>query len=399
MIQITPKRNIRIALMVVLVAISSCSKLPIEVTEKDQVVLSGSRFKLRLLTSLYKPYRIYKEYVNESISGLRFEYDSQIYGKAQTLSGIILIPHNRKEPMPLLVYCHGTMFDQSLAPSLWTSAVQLQALPSMDGYITFIPDYLGYGVSQDQVPSYFDQKETNRAIIDMVKAGLEFLEEHELKYKPELFLLGYSQGGHAALSLTKELQSNPLNGVELKATATIAGPFQLKENLDFILQKDTFHTSAYVSYLLSSMNFYYWKRDVEDFFQSPNSDSIRYYLNGDMSLNRMARAQTSVINNLMNPEFLNSYLGSGEVELKDHIYDNSDFDFVPQSPVMIIHSDSDETVPLDTSISTWEQMIKLGADSSTVKFHQLHGANHAESALVGIPVGLDFLRLYRSRRN
>jgi len=266
----------------------------------------------------------------------------------------------------------------------------------MDGYITIIPDYLGYGVSQDQIPVYFDQEATANSIRDMVKAVQQFLESRQVTYKKDLYIMGFSQGGHAALSLLHELQSSqPIADLNPKALVSIAGPCDLKENVDFILKQDKHATSAYISYLFTSLNAYCWKRDISDFFQPPSSDYIKQYLAKEIDLNTMALNQDTIIQNLMEPHFLQEYLGTGEPEIKSSLRENSDFDFVPRVPVLFIHSTSDEDVPYETARQTWKKMLLMGADSLTTDFHTLSDVSHSESALQGIPFGLDFFRKAR----
>ncbi|NNK88328.1 MAG: hypothetical protein HKO90_08595 [Flavobacteriaceae bacterium] len=80
------------------------------------------------------------------------------------MSGTLIIPHNYKESLPIMIYCHGTLFNKTYAPSMWDSAIQIEAMPAMARYIMFIPDYLGYGSTQDVVPAYFDQEITTQTI-------------------------------------------------------------------------------------------------------------------------------------------------------------------------------------------------------------------------------------------
>lgn len=376
-------------------ALIGCKSYPIDLSTSDEVLFKGSKPKLRLLTSLYKPYRVYKKYVTESIVALEIIYPSTIGGKQLNLSGTMLIPKTSKRLLPILVYCHGTMFDQSLAPSKWSSSIQVQALPAMDGYITFIPDYPGYGESQDQIPTYFMQDETVQSILDMIQYGISFLDTKGASYQKELYIMGYSQGGHAAISVQKQLEElNPFD-LELKASVSIAGPLQLKENVDFILQKESFYATAYISYLFTCFNYYDWKRDETEFFTLENSQLINDYVQGRIDLNTMAIKQSTAINQLMDSVFLSKYLSNEENAIKQSLASNSNFMFAPRTPTLLVHSKSDEVVPFETSYQTWKNMIALGADSNRVAHRKLELESHEESAFVGIPLGLDFFRSVR----
>lgn len=364
----------------------------------NETLFKGQKWKLRLLTTLYRPYSQYKPYVQKSVTAVKIEYPSTVNGEEMLLSGIVIIPHERKEELPILIYSHGTFFSKSYAPSKWNSAIQIQAIPAMDGYITFIPDYLGYGSSSDEIPAYFDQPLTVQNILDVLPTGLSYLDDCGIQYKKDLYMLGYSQGGHAAISVLKELESeeaiNDL-GLTIKATASIAAPFKLKENVEYILRKDTFKATAYVSYTFLALNHRYWHREMNEFFQDSSLYYIEEHLKGNVSLGKMAANQSDTIKNLVQDKFLREFLGDEELQLKESLDANSDFNFVPKSPVLVIHSKVDEVVPYQTSMSTWESWIEKGGDARRIKFHSLENASHEESAFEGIIIALDYLRQYR----
>ncbi len=383
-------------LVVSVVLFMSCGtrlKLSEECTREE--LFTGQRWKLRLLTTFYGPYREYKPYVTKSVTAFRIEYPSVVRGEEKLLSGVVLIPHEQEKPLPILLYCHGTLFNKGYAPSKWDSAIQLEALPAMNGYITFIPDYLGYGSSNTDIPAYFDQEITVRTILDMLPAGVSYLDDCGMVYQKEMYILGYSQGGHAAVSVLKELTHNNPYDLELKATTSIAAPFKLKENVAHIIEKEVFPATAYVSYLFTSFNTYRWNRDLDDFFRGSSLDLMEQYLAGEITLGKMAANQSDTISKLMNPNFLQDYLGNQELELKQSLERNCDFNFTPVSPLLIVHSEKDEVVPFSTSLVTWKSWISNGADSENVIFHSLKDENHSESADAGILLSLNFFQGYR----
>ncbi|MDC8002492.1 lipase family protein [Aureisphaera galaxeae] len=382
--------------VLLIVVFTSCGtklRLPEECAQEE--LFAGQKWKLRLLTTLYKPYRQYKPYVKKSITAFRIEYPSSVNGTEKMLSGIVLIPHEKEAPLPILLYCHGTLFNKEDAPSRWDSAVQLEAIPAMEGYITFIPDYLGYGSTRDEVPAYFDQEITTQTILDILPHGLNYLDNCGIAYRNDLYILGYSQGGHAAISVLKNMEEENATNLEVKAATSIAAPFKLKENVNHILEKDVFPATAYVSYLFASLNHYQWHRKPNEFFQGASLDFIEKQLAGTVTLSKMARNQSDTISHLMNKDFLEDYLGDGELLLKQSLERNSNFDFTPKSPLLVIHSRKDEVVPFSTSYNTWNQWIDRGADKEHIRFHALENENHSETAFEGILLGLDFFQNYK----
>ncbi len=144
-----------------------------------------------------------------------------------------------------------------------------------------------------------------------------------------------------------------------------------------------------------SMNHYNWNRDLNEIFKDSSQFYINEHLEGRISLNEMALNQPDAIHDLVKQKFLNDYLGEEELELKNSLDANCDFDFVPDKPLLIIHSKTDEVVPYWTSFGTWKSWVENGANENYVQFHPLENANHSESAFEGITVALDFLGKYR----
>ncbi|NNK88329.1 MAG: hypothetical protein HKO90_08600, partial [Flavobacteriaceae bacterium] len=191
---------------------------------------------------------------------------------------------------------------------------------------------------------------------------MAYLDNYGIPYKNELFILGYSQGGHAAVSLLKKIENKTfsLQNLKLKSAVAIAAPYKLKENVDFILEKVSFPSTAYVSYLFISLNQRQWNRQMNEFFKDSSLYYINEHLNGNVSLNKMAIKQSDYIDELVQDKILTDYLGDKEIPLKNSLRANSDFNFTPRTPLLIIHSKSDEVVPYQTSLDTWQQWICNG---------------------------------------
>ena len=76
-------------------------------------------------------------------------------------SGILLIPENISEKV-ILLYLHSAITDPKKAPSLsllGNNELLRAAILASTGFITLIPDYMGYGASSD-VPHLFEHKKS-----------------------------------------------------------------------------------------------------------------------------------------------------------------------------------------------------------------------------------------------
>lgn len=337
--------------------------------------------------------QVWLPFIQHDITSHRISYKTKFQGKPITVSGAITLPRDSAKPRPILVYCHGTTFDEKNIPSRWDSFMG-EALPALNGFITLMPDYIGYGESEDEVHPYMIQEPTVTTIIDLVQSGKKILDRYQIKYDSRIFLWGFSQGGHATLSVLKEIEEQDKPGIKITAAASVGGPYKLKENIDFILKHDNFEHIGYIGFIFASYNQIYWKRPYTDFFQEPYARLVEQYTNKKISLREMREGLTPQVKNLMNPEFLENYLGNGEKKIKAAFQANSDFNWIPKTPTVIYHGSKDQDVPFELAKSTYERFIKAGADPGKIMFISIEGVNHNTSGTLAFSRLLDFFNSF-----
>ena len=94
------------------------------------------------------------------------------------------------------------------------------------GFIYVGPDYLGLGDSPVPRHRYFDAATEASSAVDLLTASRRVLASLHVRQNNKLFTFGFSQGGHAALALHRELQSA---NVDVTGTATVGGVFDLEQ--------------------------------------------------------------------------------------------------------------------------------------------------------------------------
>ena len=143
--------------------------------------------------------------------------------KSVMVSGLLAIPRNKKIK-GVVSYQHGTSSERSEAPSKPSQdeGLGMAAIFAGGGYLTLIPDYIGFGVSTE-VHTYLHAATTVNAVVDFLKIGSEICTSFTGKQTNNLFLVGISQGGHATAAVHRFLEQNPIQGLELIATSSIVG--------------------------------------------------------------------------------------------------------------------------------------------------------------------------------
>jgi pimeloyl-ACP methyl ester carboxylesterase len=137
-------------------------------------------------------------------------------------TGIIAIPSTLADGNPLLSYQHGTVMSNMDVPSFIEKSMETKlsiAQFAGNGYIVIAADYHGLGESVIE-NSYFVQKSTEQACLDLYAAAQEFLKQKNINIG-HYFTLGWSQGSYNTLTYLRRLEQA---GIPVDATATAATP-------------------------------------------------------------------------------------------------------------------------------------------------------------------------------
>ena len=94
------------------------------------------------------------------------------------------------------------------------------------GFVSVLPDYLGLGDSPGRHP-YIHAATEATATIDMLRAAREYCAAHGIGLNGEVFLGGYSQGGHAAMATHRMVQQGFPDEFNVVASAPCSGPYDV----------------------------------------------------------------------------------------------------------------------------------------------------------------------------
>lgn len=150
----------------------------------------------------------------------RVKYNSVIPEKGNkptVASGLVAIPENGKDSMPIVSYQHGTVFGKTEVPSFIDESMETKLMVAVfasQGYIVTGADYFGLGISTEP-NSYLVKESSEQACVDMLFAAKQVLTANKIKQGP-LFVHGWSQGGWTNMTFLRKLE-------ELNIPVTAAG--------------------------------------------------------------------------------------------------------------------------------------------------------------------------------
>ena len=200
-------------LLLVLIVLYGCSEddpLPADPLVEDEFFVSSEELLTLSVSEIQTVMQLtgfgeFVELVENGFTVHRVVYNTTFREADITASGLVVIPDGITGPFPLLSAHHGTIFSHDEAPSEFSLSNGLTGfeLFSAAGFVSIIPDYLGYGESKEILHPYYNFRYTASAILDMISATREFLDNQAVSFNDKLFLVGYSEGGYATLAAQK----------------------------------------------------------------------------------------------------------------------------------------------------------------------------------------------------
>ena len=204
----------------------------------------------------------------------------QSMARTTTVTGMVSVPR-KSGPLPTVAYMHGTSVSFYDAPSnpntvgdLSDRGESFEGPPSTavfagNGFIYIAPDYLGLGDSTVPRHRYFHAATEASSAIDLMAAARNVLADLKVRQNGELFVFGFSQGGHSALALHRELERMR---VKVDGTAVVGAVFDVERwFLGSLAKEDSIAQALYVSYLLLAFD------DIYDVYDSTDDVFRRRY--------------------------------------------------------------------------------------------------------------------------
>ncbi|WP_233555625.1 alpha/beta fold hydrolase [Pontibacter oryzae] len=343
----------------------------------SELLVSVPKEMLRQLAT-EQGYGTYGNEIKYGVSVYKLIYATTYQGREIHASGLVCVPQQMATPAPVISAQHGTIFAHQDAPSNFQDMSGFELFASA-GYIMLIPDYIGFGASENILHPYYDQKHSALAVVDMIKAAEAVYKKYEVLASDKLFLVGYSEGGYVTLAAQKEIETNPAHGLKVTAAAAGAGGYDLTEMLGNIKSGQPYSYPAYLAYVLQAYNTTNnWQRPLSDFFREPYATKLPGLFDGSKGGSAINQELTTDPRQLFSEQFYADLQhAQKELTLKQALQANSFHNWVPQSPTRLYHGTTDNIVPFSNSRQTYEMFLDKGAGQ--LEFIPIEGKGHGSA--------------------
>lgn len=287
--------------------------------------------------------------------------DSQ--GEPTTASGAVFIPQVNFCSFPMAVYCHGTIYLKEDVPSRNNGEALVGKYMGAFGYIGVLPDYLGLGDGPGMHPYMHGETEAS-ATIDLMRATLEYCEANNIAFNDQVFLTGYSQGGHASVATLKEIETNLSDEFNVVACAGGSGPYDMSGiQGSTVAESIPYASPEYLPYIIFSYQMVYGNlyNEPSDFLVSPYDETLPPLFDGLTSGGAIADAMPNIPNQIIVPAELDAYNTDPNHPMKLALQDNDLYDWAPQTPLRLYYCTGDMQVFHENALFAQATMESNGA--------------------------------------
>tara|TARA_Y100000782_G_scaffold114887_1_gene153080 strand:- start:3344 stop:4777 length:1434 start_codon:yes stop_codon:yes gene_type:complete len=321
-------------------------------------------------------------------------------GNPTIASGGVGIPVGSCDTLPIVAYCHGTVLRKQDIPSEENFEAYIGKLFASAGYISVMPDYIGLGESSGLHP-YVHAKSEATATLDLVRATREFLaSENGVQDNNQLFITGYSQGGHAAMATYKYIQDNGLyTEFNVAAAAPASGPYNLSGSQAAVLTSgQPYSNPGYVVYLLMGYQVAYGTlyNSLSEVLKSPYDTAVLPYFDGVQDQYDMSDVNAilpQVLSDLMQDSTLNNFTTNPNHRLAVALRDNDNYDWTPGQPLRMFYCTGDEQVAYGNALVADSVMDSNGAPD--VDAVQVGTGNHSDCVIPSLVAAYDFFETHK----
>jgi hypothetical protein len=303
-------------------------------------------------------------------------------------------------PLPTVAYTHGTSISFYDVPSnpntfgdLNPRGESFEGPPSTsvfagNGFIYIAPDYLGLGDSTVPRHRYFHAATEASSTIDLLDAAKGVLADLKVRQNGKLFVFGFSQGGHSALAVHRELERMRLT---VNGTAVVGGIFDVERwFLDSLEIENSIFQGLYPTYLLLAFDDIYDVYDsTADVFRRRYAPVLETGFDMRHFFDDVAAELPPPARDLLRPSYYAQVTGHRDDPMRVRLRENAVDRWPPEGPIRVYHSPVDEEAPYENALVSVERLRRRGA---TIAVRTLPGFDHINSWIQAMPRAIRWFR-------
>ena len=331
--------------------------------------------------------------INFEVDGYKILYFTPNHnGDLVLCSGAMYLPKGTICPAPVLSWQHGTSANDNWAPSnIYSDNNIIGVVAASHGYIVTMSDFIGLGEGVG-FHNYVHAETEASSTIDLILLGKEFAYDKGVMPSDQLFLIGYSQGGHATMAAVREIEESYSNQLQVTASVPMAGPYSMSGAMrDLMESGQPYPNPGYLPYVLFSyQNIYNLFDDITEVLLPPYSEYLFGMYSGSFSMYSINATLPDNPVEIFQDSYYEDFLNDPNHPFNLALIDNDVYDFTPQSPMKLLHCNGDDNIPYENSVIAYNYFVESGATDVYLE----DGGNYdhvacAQLAIIGSKLWID----------
>lgn len=325
------------------------------------------------------------------IQAYRLEYGTiDAFGNPTVASMLMVVPAGFVGSAPMVAYHHGTVADDASVPSNLGFEAYIGYGFAADGYVMVMPDYLGFGASPIPHHPYVHAATEASAAIDAMRAARTAGKALGINLFGQVFLSGYSQGGHACVATMREIEAHHRNEFNLVMTAAGSGPYDLSGvQARMALENGDYPTPGYFPFLMLGYQDIYGTLydSPSDVLVPPYDEILPPVYDRVNTMGQANRLFPDDWRDVIQPDFLEDVAKNPFNPLTVALRKNSLLDFVPQTDLYMHFCTGDTQVDYRNTLIAWLVYKVLYQSPANVLPVWLGAGDHTDCAPFSLILG------------
>lgn len=352
------------------------------VTIQAQTLVSATFLGHKTKTELQLQYLFFT--IKNGVNYYKITYTTpDVQGNSSVASALMAVPDDTTKVYPLLCYQHGTSSSKTDVPSYLNGESAIPIAFGGLGFLTVTPDYLGLGDSPGFHPYVHAATEAS-AGADALRAIQEYALNEGICFTNDVYLTGYSQGGHSSAALHRALDET--DEFNVKAAAHLSGPYSISVVMrDLLFADEAYSRPAYLINTMFSYQYVYGNlySDMTEAVKPAYVAKCNDYYNGVISLSQLndylvaeltAAEGAPIASRIFNDDFKAAVEADPNHPVNLALADNDVHDWVPTAPTRLFYCAADDQVPFENSLVAEAAFLANG--STTVTSGNLGNLSH-----------------------
>ena len=202
------------------------------------------------------------------------------------------------------------------------------------------------------------------AFLYMLYAVEELKQQLKVETNGQLFLTGYSQGGHASFAAQKFIEAAHDPRFKVTATSPMSGAYDMTgEQAKYMFQ--VYPRPFYLPYLIISYQtaYHIWNTDnIYSVFRAPYDTMLQGFFGPirNKGYDDLDKVMPNIPSQVVKPELVESFKNDPNFPFLQRLHENNLTNWLPEAPVQLCFCEGDREVNYKNSVVAYNSMTAMG---------------------------------------